>query len=71
MMLGQAMRWVDAAKLVGDASIAIKRVHTDTRSLEPGDLFVALKGDNFDAHDFLANAKVQGAVAAIAQHGLA
>ena len=70
MMLGQAMRWVDAAKLVGNASIAIKRVHTDTRSLEPGDLFVALKGDNFDAHDFLANAKVQGAVAAIAQHGL-
>ena len=70
MMLGQTMRWVDAAKLVGDASIAIKRVHTDTRSLEPGDLFVALKGDNFDAHDFLVNAKVQGAVAAIAQHGL-
>ena len=70
MMLGQAMCWVDAAKLTGDASIAVKRVHTDTRSLEPGDLFVALKGDNFDAHDFLANAKAQGAVAAIAQHGL-
>jgi UDP-N-acetylmuramoyl-tripeptide--D-alanyl-D-alanine ligase len=70
MMLGQAMCWVDAAKLTGNASIAIKRVHTDTRSLEPGDLFVALKGDNFDAHDFLAKAKAQGAVAAIAQHGL-
>ena len=70
MMLGQAICWVDAAKLVGDSNIEIKRVHTDTRSLEQGDLFVALKGDNFDAHDFLANAKVQGAVAAIAQHGL-
>ena len=45
-------------------------MHTDTRSLKPGDLFVALKGDNFDAHDFLANAKAQGAVAAVAQHGL-
>ena len=70
MTLSQAMCWVDAAKLVGDASVAINRVHTDTRSLKPGDLFVALKGDNFDAHDFLANAKAQGAVAAIAQHGL-
>ena len=70
MTLSQAMCWVDAAKLVGDASVAINRVHTDTRSLKPGDLFVALKGDNFDAHDFLANAKAQGAVAAVAQHGL-
>ena len=70
MTLGQAFGWVDAAQLVGDATVAVKRVHTDTRSLQPGDLFVALKGDNFDAHDFLANAKVQGAVAAIAQHGL-
>ncbi|MGB4117058.1 MAG: UDP-N-acetylmuramoyl-tripeptide--D-alanyl-D-alanine ligase [Polaromonas sp.] len=70
MTLSQAVSWVDAAQLVGDANIKIKRVHTDTRSLQPGDLFVALKGDNFDAHDFLAEAKVQGAVAAIAQHGL-
>ena len=70
MTLQQAMRWVDAAQLIGDASVEIKRVHTDTRSLLPGDLFVALEGDNFDAHDFLAQAKAQGAVAAVAQHGL-
>jgi UDP-N-acetylmuramoyl-tripeptide--D-alanyl-D-alanine ligase len=70
MTLQQALAWLDAAQLVGDASVAIKRVHTDTRSLQPGDLFVALKGDNFDAHDFLVQAKAQGAVAAIAQHGL-
>ena len=70
MTLSQAAGWVDAAQIVGDASLEIKRVHTDTRSLQPGDLFVALKGDNFDAHDFLIEAKAQGAVAAIAQHGL-
>ena len=70
MKLGQALQWVDAATLVGDASTTVTRVHTDTRSLLPGDLFVALKGDNFDAHDFLAQAKMQGCVAAIAQHGL-
>ena len=70
MTLRQAFGWMDASQLVGDASVEIKRVHTDTRSLQPGDLFVALKGDNFDAHDFLVQAKAQGAVAAIAQHGL-
>ena len=70
MLLSQAMRWIDDATLIGDANTTINRVHTDTRSLLPGDFFVALKGDNFDAHDFLAQAKVQGAVAAIAHHGL-
>ena len=70
MTLEQALQWVGAAQLVGDASVEIKRVHTDTRSLQPGDLFFALKGENFDAHDFLAQAKVQGAVAAVAHYGL-
>ena len=70
MSLQQAQQWVRAAKMVGDANIEVLRVHTDTRSLLPGDLFVALKGDNFDANDFLAQAKAAGAVAAIAQYGL-
>jgi UDP-N-acetylmuramoyl-tripeptide--D-alanyl-D-alanine ligase len=38
----------------GDASFT--RVSTDTRRLNAGDLFVALRGENFDAHDFLADA---------------
>jgi UDP-N-acetylmuramoyl-tripeptide--D-alanyl-D-alanine ligase len=52
--------------LVGDPNTAFGRVHTDTRSLQSGDLFVALRGEKFDAHDFLPQAKAQGAVAAIA-----
>ena len=35
-------------------ALAVERVHSDTRTLQPGDLFVALKGERFDAHDFLA-----------------
>ncbi|MDB5742854.1 MAG: UDP-N-acetylmuramoyl-tripeptide--D-alanyl-D-alanine ligase [Polaromonas sp.] len=69
--LQQAIGWVPSARLVGDGQVMPMRVHTDTRTLQPGDLFVALKGEQFDAHAFLAQAKVQGAVAAIAQHGLA
>jgi len=37
------------------------RVWTDTRTIEPGDLFVALVGERFDAHDFLADAVAKGA----------
>jgi UDP-N-acetylmuramoyl-tripeptide--D-alanyl-D-alanine ligase len=58
------------ARLIGDGAIAVQRVHTDTRSLQAGDLFVALKGENFDAHDFLPQAREAGAVAAMAQHGI-
>ena len=47
------------------------RVHSDTRSLRAGDLFVALRGERFDAHDFLGQAKAAGAVAALAERGLA
>ncbi|ABE43023.1 UDP-N-acetylmuramoyl-tripeptide--D-alanyl-D-alanine ligase [Polaromonas sp. JS666] len=71
MTLQQALGWLPSARLVGDGSVKPLRVHTDTRSLQAGDLFVALKGERFDAHDFLAQAKAQGAVAAIAHHGLA
>src|SRR5256885_16133132 len=44
-------------------------VSTDTRQIGPGDLFVALKGDRFDAHDFLAQAKAKGAAAAVVRRG--
>ena len=37
------------------------RVSTDTRTIEQGDLFVALVGERFDAHDFLADAVKKGA----------
>ena len=43
----------------------IGRVWTDTRTLQSGDLFVALSGDNFDAHDFLAGAVKSGAAAVV------
>ncbi|MEJ7139445.1 bifunctional UDP-N-acetylmuramoyl-L-alanyl-D-glutamate--2,6-diaminopimelate ligase MurE/UDP-N-acetylmuramoyl-tripeptide--D-alanyl-D-alanine ligase MurF [Amphibiibacter pelophylacis] len=51
----------------GDASQTFERVHSDTRTLQPGDLFVALRGERFDANDFLPKAAGEGAVAALAQ----
>ena len=70
MTLAQAHALLPASTLVGDGATTLRRVHTDTRSLQPGDLFVALKGERFDAHDFLTQARASGAVAAIAERGL-
>ena len=41
------------------------RIITNTKLLQAGDVFLALRGERFDAHDFLAQAKAAGAVAAI------
>ena len=70
MTLAQAHALLPQSALVGDGTTEVLRVHSDTRSLQRGDLFVALKGERFDAHDFLAQAKASGAVAAIAERGL-
>jgi UDP-N-acetylmuramoyl-tripeptide--D-alanyl-D-alanine ligase len=66
--LQQVAAWT-GGRLVGDGATAISRVHSDTRTLQAGDLFVALRGERFDANDFLAQAQAQGAAAAIAQPG--
>ena len=44
----------------------ITGISTDTRTLSPGDLFVALKGESFDGNAFVQDALAKGAVAAIA-----
>ncbi len=46
-------------------NVAFDRVTTDSRALQAGDLFVALKGERFDGHDFVVQAFEQGAAAAV------
>ncbi len=41
----------------------------DSRTVNPGDLFIALQGDRFDGHDYVSAALEKGAVAAIVQTG--
>ena len=65
MTLQQATQWMSGARLIGDGALPVRRVHTDTRTVEPGDLFVALKGERFDANEFLSEAQLRGAVAVV------
>ncbi|GHM28517.1 hypothetical protein ECZU45_23040 [Escherichia coli] len=52
------------------ADITLDAVTTDTRKLTPGCLFVALKGERFDAHDFADRAKAGGAGALLVSRPL-
>ncbi|MBF0393334.1 MAG: UDP-N-acetylmuramoylalanyl-D-glutamyl-2,6-diaminopimelate--D-alanyl-D-alanine ligase [Alphaproteobacteria bacterium] len=49
----------------GDADWAATGVSIDSRTLKPGDLFVALAGPNFDGHEYVAAALAAGAAAAL------
>ena len=53
----------------GPAGLVFDAVSTDTRAIHAGDLFVALQGERFDAHDFLVKAREQGARAAVVRQG--
>lgn len=56
-------------QLVG-ADIQIQSVSTDSRNINQGDLFIALKGPNFDGHQFAADVISKGAVALIVEQQL-
>jgi UDP-N-acetylmuramoyl-tripeptide--D-alanyl-D-alanine ligase len=49
------------AVVLGDPAQAIEGVSIDTRTIQPGDLFVALRGERFDGHRFLEEAYAKGA----------
>ena len=65
LALTEIAAWLPQAKLAGDGAPCVQRVHTDTRSLQAGDLFVALKGERFNAADFIGVAAQQGASAVL------
>jgi UDP-N-acetylmuramoyl-tripeptide--D-alanyl-D-alanine ligase len=51
--------------LCGDGAVTVTNVNKDTRSLQAGDLYWALRGENFDGHDFVSAAAAAGAAGAV------
>ena len=70
MTLAQAHTLLPRSRMVGDGATLLTRVHSDTRTLRAGDLFVALRGEVHDAHDYLPQARAAGAAAALAERGI-
>ncbi|WP_324670354.1 UDP-N-acetylmuramoyl-tripeptide--D-alanyl-D-alanine ligase [Geochorda subterranea] len=53
----------------GSPETVVERVCTDSRQVQPGDLFIALRGPRFDGHDFVADALERGARAVVVERG--
>lgn len=65
LKLSQIAKVCDA-RLAGE-DLTITALNTDTRSIVSGEVFLALKGPNFDGHKFIAKAEQQGAIALIVE----
>jgi UDP-N-acetylmuramoyl-tripeptide--D-alanyl-D-alanine ligase len=63
--VADALAIVPGAALLPRGPRALARIWTDSRTVAPGDLFVALSGPKFDAHDFLSQAVQSGAGAVV------
>lgn len=63
--LQQLQQALSSAVMTED--VAITGLTTDSRKIQPGDVFVALRGEHFDAHDFLPQVAQSGAAAVIAE----
>ena len=63
--LREAALEIPGAIVIGDENVAFDRVSTDSRTAGPGDLFIAIKGDRFDAHNFLPQVAQRGIAAAL------
>jgi UDP-N-acetylmuramoyl-tripeptide--D-alanyl-D-alanine ligase len=65
--LSQIAQFAGASLSSGDANIVVQKISTDSRTLKPGELFVALRGENFDGHNFVESVAKSGAAGAIVE----
>ena len=68
--LCEIAQWCDGQVDARFAQQRICGVCTDTRTLQPGQLFIPLKGENFDGHDFIPQALERGAAAVLSARAL-
>ncbi|MEO7167211.1 MAG: UDP-N-acetylmuramoyl-tripeptide--D-alanyl-D-alanine ligase [Spartobacteria bacterium] len=67
LSLDQIAQFAGAARVNAPAVGPVTRLSTDSRTVQPGEFFVALSGDNFDGHKFVAQANERGAIGAIVE----
>lgn len=69
LSLGEILEATGGTLLAGNPEMRPLGISTDTRSLIPGEMFVALRGERFDGHDFAALALAKGACGVLMQKG--
>jgi UDP-N-acetylmuramoyl-tripeptide--D-alanyl-D-alanine ligase len=65
--ISEIAKFAGASLSSGDGSVVIDKIRTDSRTLKPGELFVALRGENFDGHNFVENVAKANAAGAIVE----
>jgi UDP-N-acetylmuramoyl-tripeptide--D-alanyl-D-alanine ligase len=65
LRLSQIAQFAGASLESGDGTVVINKISTDSRTIKAAELFVALHGENFDAHDFVEAAAKSGAAGAV------
>lgn len=68
MELKTLLQAINAQQCVGREDIIISGVHSDSRKIEPGFLFVAVKGTTVDGHAYIETALEKGAVAIVCEN---
>ena len=65
LTLSQIAQFAGASLSSSDGTVVINKVSTDSRTIKPGELFVALRGENFEGHDFVEASAKTGATGAL------
>ncbi len=70
MILRKLIKDMDVQRMGGNLDIEISGIAYDSRKVKEGDLFVAMKGEKFNGHDFINDAIKKGAVAIVYEHDI-
>jgi UDP-N-acetylmuramoyl-tripeptide--D-alanyl-D-alanine ligase len=65
LQAGKILSFTKGYLISGDPGVSFTGISTDSRTISTGDLFIALRGDNFDGHDFIDKAFEKGAAGAV------
>lgn len=65
LRVSQIAQFAGATLSSGDGTVVINKVSTDSRTIKPGELFVALRGENFEGHYFVEASAKAGATGAL------
>jgi UDP-N-acetylmuramoyl-tripeptide--D-alanyl-D-alanine ligase len=65
LTVSEIAQFAGATLSSGDGTVVINKVSTDSRTIKPGELFVALHGENFEGHDFVEAGAKAGATGAL------
>ena len=65
LTVSQIAQFAGVSLSSGDGTVVINNVSTDSRTIKPGELFVALRGENFEGHDFIEAGAKAGATGAL------